>query len=496
MAVGEHQRGAVVGLRLAERRQCLLRIGAHRDPGDVDAAVGDRLQGEVLLGHGLAGGGELGDRAERRRLRHLAAGVGVDLGVEHEHVDVAPAGQDVVEPAGADVVGPAVAADDPDAAPDEVVDDAAQVGRRRRRPARRAAAGARPPARAGHRSSDSRSCGAARISSTSSAPTCVAQLGEAPAGQLGVAVGGEPEAEPELGVVLEERVRPGRAAPVGVGRPGRGRQVAAVDRRAAGCVRDHQPVAEQLREELQVRRLAAARAGAGELEQRLQELGAAHCAEVDPRPVARGQRLEERDVVALGGDQRLARGEVDRLASRVARRDGRARLDAQPAAGAVLDVDLQRVPGVGQADGFERSRPEPVRCALQAGLVVVRRADHAVRADEAAVAALDAQVGVPDRDQLRDVALLVGRRAARVRAVHRQRADRQIVAPAGQHLGRDRANELGRMRGHHRRQPAGRRHPLGHARRGAVRRARGRPPPGCARPPRRRVGRRSSRPPS
>ena len=275
-------------------------------------------------------------------------------------------------------------------------------------------------------------------------------------------VGGEPEAEPELGVVLEERVRPGRAAPVGVGRPRRGRQVAAVDRRAAGRVGDHQPVAEQLREELQVRRLAAARAGAGELEQRLQELGAAHRAEVDPRPVARGQRLEERDVVPLGGDQRLARREVDRLADRVARRDDRARLDAQLAAGAVLDVDLQRVAGVGQPDGLERSRLEPVRCALQAGLVVVPGADHAVRADEAAVAALDAEIGVPDRDQLRDVALLVGRRAARIGAVHRQRADRQVVAPAGQHLRGDGANELGRVRGDDRRQPAARGHLLGH----------------------------------
>ena len=149
-------------------------------------------------------------------------------------------------------------------------------------------------------------------------------------------------------------------------RPGRGRQVAAVDRRAAGRVRDHQPVAEELREELQVRRLAAAGAGAGELEQRLEELGAAHGAEVDPRAVVRGQRLEERDVLALGGDQRLARREVDRLAARLAGRDDRARLDAQPAAGAVLDVDLQRVAGVGQADGVERRRPEAVRGALEA----------------------------------------------------------------------------------------------------------------------------------
>ena len=109
----------------------------------------------------------------------------------------------------------------------------------------------------------------------------IAQLVQPPSRELGVPVGGEPEPEPELGVVLEERVRPGWAAPVRVGRPGRGRQVAAVDRRAARRVRDHQPVAEELREQLQVGRLAAADACARELEERLQELGAAHRAEVD-----------------------------------------------------------------------------------------------------------------------------------------------------------------------------------------------------------------------
>jgi hypothetical protein len=80
-------------------------------------------QAEVLLRHRLAGHAEFGDRAERRGLRLLAAGVRVNLGVEHEDVDVAAGGDDVVEAAEADVVGPAVAADDPDALVDEVVGD-------------------------------------------------------------------------------------------------------------------------------------------------------------------------------------------------------------------------------------------------------------------------------------------------------------------------------------------------------------------------------------
>jgi hypothetical protein len=108
-------------------------------------------------------------------------------------------------------------------------------------------------------------------------------------------------------------------------------------------------------------------ARAGELEQRLEELGAAHRAEVDAGAVARRQRLEERDVLALGGHQRFAGPEVDRLADRiVARRHGGAGLHAQPTSGAVLDVDLERVAGVRQAGSLQWSRPERLRCALEA----------------------------------------------------------------------------------------------------------------------------------
>ena len=64
---------------------------------------------------GLAAGGELGDRAARGGFGGLAAGVGVDLRIEHQDVDVAAGGDDVIEAAVADVVGPAVAAHDPDA---------------------------------------------------------------------------------------------------------------------------------------------------------------------------------------------------------------------------------------------------------------------------------------------------------------------------------------------------------------------------------------------
>ena len=63
----------------------------------------------------LPADGELGRGADRRRLRLLPAGVRVDLGVEHEDVDLGAERQHVVEAAEADVVGPPVAADDPHA---------------------------------------------------------------------------------------------------------------------------------------------------------------------------------------------------------------------------------------------------------------------------------------------------------------------------------------------------------------------------------------------
>ena len=146
----------------------------------------------------------------------------------------------------------------------------------------------------------------------------------------------------------------------------------------------------------------------------------------------------------------------------VVRRPDRAGLDAQLASGAVLHVDLQREAGVREPAGVQRRRLEIRRRLLQQGLVVVGGPDDAVRADEAAVAALDAKVRIPFRDQFGDVALLIRRGAARVGAVHRQHADRQLVAAACHHHRGDGADELRRAGRHHRGQFPGGRHPAGH----------------------------------
>ena len=335
VAVGDHQRRPVVGLGLAERRAA---SAAGRRPSR--PARRRRCRSAIacsarsFVRRRLAGGGELRDRAERRRLGHLPAGVGVDLGVEHQHVDVAPAGEHVVQPAGADVVGPAVAADDPHAAPDQVVE--------------RRCAGRRPPAPSScvepplaarrrrsrcARSSDSRSCGASGSRPPARAPDLRRAARDRRRRASSVwrsAASRKPE--PELGVVLEQRVRPRRAAAVGVGRPRRGRQVAAVDRRAAGRVGDRQPVAEQLREQLEVR--ASRRSRRRRRRTRTAAPGTG-CRGPCRSPRASGRSTGSVSKNAMfsrsAATQRLARVEVDRLATGLAAapRPGRPRRTAR-----------------------------------------------------------------------------------------------------------------------------------------------------------------------
>ena len=86
-----------------------------RHAGHIDIAVGHRDEAQVLFAAGLAAGGEFRHRAARGGLGHLPAGVGIDFRVKHQHVDIASAGQHMIQSAVADVIGPAVAADDPDA---------------------------------------------------------------------------------------------------------------------------------------------------------------------------------------------------------------------------------------------------------------------------------------------------------------------------------------------------------------------------------------------
>ncbi len=115
-AVSDDDRGTVVSLSLTDCLEGLGLVGAHRYLCGVNVAVGGGDQTEVFLADALAGRGELGDGANGGSLRCLAAGVGVNLGVEDKDVDILAGSEDVVETAETDVVGSAVTGDDPLAA--------------------------------------------------------------------------------------------------------------------------------------------------------------------------------------------------------------------------------------------------------------------------------------------------------------------------------------------------------------------------------------------
>ena len=209
----------------------------------------------------------------------LASGVRVHLGVHDEDVDVAPVRQHVIEPAVADVVRPSVAADEPHALLDEVVGERFEPARLRHGQHRRAGPKRFDPLALFGDAGLVRLIRIEHRRRQTVADLRRERLQQAARGR-DVGVERHPEPEAELRVVLEERVRPRRAPSVAIRRVRRGRQIAAVDRRAAGRVRDQQAIAEQLREQLEVRRLAAARARAGVFEQRLQEL---RLLVIDPR---------------------------------------------------------------------------------------------------------------------------------------------------------------------------------------------------------------------
>ena len=112
-------------------------------------------------------------------------------------------------------------------------------------------------------------------------------------------IDGDAEAQAEFGVVFEERIGPCRAAAVGVLAPWSGRQVAAVDGGASGRIRDDSAISEELRDQLQIRRLAATGAGAGELEQRLLHLLLADGADLDLAAIEFRKLQEEFPVLAF-----------------------------------------------------------------------------------------------------------------------------------------------------------------------------------------------------
>ena len=398
--VGDHERRSAIRVRLGERPECLVSVRAHGDLRHVDVTVGEGHQAEVLLARSFASRVEPGDGRGRRRLRRLAARVRIHLGVDDENVDVLARRQDVIEPAVPDVVRPAVAADDPERPlheevaplPDPVEQDVVPLPAFQKR---------RQHIGAGSR-------GGGLFPVFHPVDHRLLQVGveillkrvlHLKRQKLAVLPGAQEDPESVFAAILEERVPVCGTMPPLV-RPVRDRrEAAAPDRRASRRIDDDHPVAEQLREELDVRRLAAARARARELEQRPRELASLHRSGLffrqgfvrDPFRCERPQRGAPlaNGVERLHRQRRLRRG-TD--------------IDASAAPGAVQDRD--RKVEVLPREPPRRGRPEPVRRAFGFALVDEQRADGGVRTDERTLVALDALRCVPDGDVRRNASFL------------------------------------------------------------------------------------------
>src|SRR5215471_638658 len=121
VAISNDQRWAVVCFGFEEGFNGVRVAAAHGHAGNINVAVADRLHCEVFLDRALATHGELRHRTAWSGLGHLSAGVGVHLGVKHEHIDVSAGAEDVIESSKANVVRPAVAANDPHALANKTV---------------------------------------------------------------------------------------------------------------------------------------------------------------------------------------------------------------------------------------------------------------------------------------------------------------------------------------------------------------------------------------
>ena len=128
------------------------------------------------------------------------------------------------------------------------------------------------------------------------------------------------------------------------------RQVAAVDGGATGGVGHQHAIAKQLGQQ-RGKGLATAGAGAGELEQGFEELGAAHGGEIHPLAGRPRQALEPAQRLFLAGKvRRLVHHGDGPLALTVFIRSDphRTGLHALTAAGAILRIELQGVATVGK----------------------------------------------------------------------------------------------------------------------------------------------------
>ena len=131
-AVGDDDRDAGITFGIEESLQRMRILGAISHLGNEDVFVIHRNPRQIFFTIRLAAGSKFSDCAARRRLGILAAGIGINLSIEHQNIDVFASRQHMVKATETNVVSPAVTANDPHDAPVQIFSNRRQLFRARR----------------------------------------------------------------------------------------------------------------------------------------------------------------------------------------------------------------------------------------------------------------------------------------------------------------------------------------------------------------------------
>ncbi len=91
----------------------MVHVGTHGNLGHIHVTIGNGHQPQILLAHSLTRGGKLGHGSPGRCFGRLATGVGIDLRIQNEYVQIIAHGQHMIQASIANIVGPAIPSDDP-----------------------------------------------------------------------------------------------------------------------------------------------------------------------------------------------------------------------------------------------------------------------------------------------------------------------------------------------------------------------------------------------
>ena len=260
----------------------------------------------------------------------------------------------------------------------------------------------------------------------------------------------EAHTEPKFRIVFKQRVRPGRPMPFFVFGIRRRRQVAGVDGRTSGRVGHNHAVAEQLRQQLDVRRFAATRTRAGKFKQRLNELGCLRQVLRHICPLDIRQSFKELPVGHFGVNMLFNMIHIDSLLLRIGLVLRRTGGNADTAAGAVFRRQLQDKFLAGKFLAFVVGALQGCRRISE---FFVRRnfhTDNPVRTNNGAFAALDTGFRIPYRNFGRDTALFVLRRRCRPGSVRHvgKSGNRQFFAASGNNFARNFLDKFRSIRRH------------------------------------------------